>query len=308
MGVTAMLSATLATPTHSDRITRTIARIATTTRFSLRHSDAGEVTGLFGHRRLASVFQPVFETTRNSIIGQGAHIHADPNGGDEILLPLWHLFALVSDDEQLIKLDQLCRTIHALNFLDNLSDRRMKLFINIQPRLLESARDDHGSAFAQILDIIGIRTSRIIIGVPIEANRDWRLLRHVITRYRAHGYLTAVNYSNTNHDWLSELGKLYPDVIRINAHDLLRHNALDPLIATAHDQGINVLVDHIETPYQLSDAIHAGADLLQGNFLASPSRKADNMLAPFSWQIPDERNGYRFDNESLQKNQPYRSI
>ncbi len=177
-----------------------------------------------------------------------------------------------------------------------------------QPRLLESARDDHGRAFAQILDIIGIRTSRIIIGIPIEANRDWRLLKRVIMNYRAHGYLTAVNYSGIHSDRISELGKLYPNVIRVSARDLLRHNILEPLIATAHDQGTDVLVANIETSDQLTDAIHAGADLLQGNFLANPSRKADSMLTLLSWQIPDERNGYRFDNESLQKNQPYRSI
>lgn len=303
-----MLPSTLKTLVHGDYMIRTIERIITSTGFSLQHSDNGEITGLFYHCKLSSAYQPVFEAARNNIIGQEARIRADLNGNGEIQLSPWHIFALAPDDEQLIKLDRLCRTIHALNFLDNITNKQMKLFVSVQPRLLESVKDDHGSAFEQILDIIGIRTSRIVIEIPVEANRDWRLLKRVIMNYRAHGYLISVNYSGTNNDRISELGKLYPNVIRIDARDLLRRSVLDPLIVTAHDQGADVLVGNIETSYQLTDAIHAGADLLQGNFLARYSRKADNILTPFSWRIPDERNGYRFDNESLQENQPYRSI
>jgi len=283
---------------------RTIERITSTTGFSLQHSDNGDITGLFYHCKLSSAYQPVFETARNSIIGQEAHIRADLNGNGEIQLSPWHIFALATDDEQLIRLDRLCRTIHVLNFLDNIPNKQTKLFIHVQPRLLESVKDDHGSAFEQILDIIGIRTSRIVIEIPVEVNRDWRLLKRVIMNYRAHGYLTAINYSGINSDRISELGKLYPNVIRVGARDLLRHNILKPLIATAHDQGTDVLIANIETSYQLTDAIYAGADLLQGNFLAKSSRKADSMPTLLSWQIPDERNGY----ESLQENQPYTNI
>lgn len=299
-----MLPSTLKTLIHSDYMIRTIERIITTTGFSLQHSDNGDITGLFYHCKLSSAYQPVFGTARNSIIGQEAHIRADLNGNGEIQLSPWHIFALAPDNEQLIRLDRLCRTIHALNFLDNIPNKQMKLFIRVQPRLLESVKDDHGSAFEQILDIIGIRTSRIVIEIPVEVNRDWRLLERVIMNYRAHGYLTAVNYSGITSDRISELGKLYPNVIRVSARDLLRHNILKPLIATAHDQGTDVLVANIETSYQLTDAIHAGADLLQGNFLAKSSRKADSIPTLLSWQIPDERNGY----ESLQENPPYTNI
>lgn len=303
-----MLPSTLKTLVRSDYMIRTIERIITATGFSLQHSDHGEITGLFYHCRLSSDYQPVFEAARNNIIGQEARIRADLNGNGEIQLSPWHIFALAPDDEQLIKLDRLCRTIHALNFLDNITNKQMKLFVNVQPRLLESVKDDHGSTFAQILDIIGIRTSRIVIEIPVEANRDWRLLKRIIMNYRAHGYLTMINYSGTHNDQISELGKLYPNFIRVNARDLLRRNILEPLIATAHDQGTDVLVASIETSYQLTDAIHAGADLLQGNFLSNPSYKTDSMPASFSRQIPNGKNEYKFNNESLQGNQSYKNI
>ncbi len=278
-----MLPSTLKTLVHDDYMIRTIERVVTATGFSLQQADHGEITGLFYHCKLSSLFQPIFEAAGNNIIGQAAHIRADLNGNGETLLSPWHIFALAPDNEQLIKLDRLCRTIHALNFLGNVSNKQMKLFVSVQPRLLESVKDDHGSAFEQILDIIGIRTSRIVIEIPVEVNRDWRLLRRVIMNYRARGYLTAVNYSGTNNDWILELGKLYPDVIRISVRDLLRHNALDPLITTAHDQGANVLVDNIETSHQLADAIRAGADSLQGDFLARPASKSGDSPLP---QLP----------------------
>ncbi len=282
-----MLPSTLKTLVHHEYMIHTIERVATATGFLLQYRDTGEVTGLFHHCRLSSVPRPVFEAASNSIIGQAAHIRADLNGNGEVLLSPWHIFALAPDDEQLVKLDRLCRTIHALNFLDHLSARQMKLFVSVQPRLLESVKDDHGSAFEQILDIIGIGTSRIAIEIPAEINRDWRLLKRVITNYRVRGYLTAVSYSSANNDWILELNKLYPDIIRLSVRDLLHHNAVDPLITTAHAQGASVLVDNIETSRQLAEAIRAGADLLQGNFLVQPADKSDGIPAQLPRDIPD---------------------
>ena len=71
-----MLPSTLKTLVHSDYMLRTIER----------HSENGEVTDLFYHCKLSSTYQPVFEATRNNIIGQEAHIRADLNGNGEILL------------------------------------------------------------------------------------------------------------------------------------------------------------------------------------------------------------------------------
>ena len=75
----------------------------------------------------------------------------------------------------LVKLDRLCRTVHALNYFRAASGQA-NLFVTVQPRLLESVKDDHGEAFAKVLDLIGIPTSRVVIEIPADVNRNWKLL------------------------------------------------------------------------------------------------------------------------------------
>ena len=71
---------------------------------------------------------------------------------------------------------------------------------------------------------------------------------------------------------MSELGSLYPDIVRQEASALLQHTGSDPLLETVHRFGATLLVRDIETSQQMSAAIRAGADLLQGRFLGEPAR------------------------------------
>ena len=66
---------------------------------------------------------------------------------------------------------------------------------------------------------------------------------------------------------MAELGSLYPNIVRIEAGDLIRHEAIAPLVDTIHSFGASLLVRDIETSGQLAAAIRAGADYLQGNLL-----------------------------------------
>lgn len=143
--------------------------------------------------------------------------------------------------------------------------------MDVHPRLLESVKDDHGRAFENFLDLIGVKTSRVVIVIPAIVNRNWKLLQHVITNYRSRGYQIAANYSGTRSDWMVELGSLYPNIVRIEADDLMRHEAITSLVDTIHSFGANLLVRDIETSGQLGAAIRADADYLQGNLLDEPA-------------------------------------
>lgn len=70
---------------------------------------------------------------------------------------------------------------------------------------------------------------------------------------------------------MTELGSLYPDIVRIEAGDLVRHEAIIPLVDTVHSFGASLLVRDIETSAQLATAIRADADYLQGNLLSEPA-------------------------------------
>ena len=215
------------------------------------------------------MFQPVVAANALHVTGHAAYIQCDPDS-KEFASP-WEIFSLATEDAMLVKLDRLCRTVHAINYFTAASGPG-DLFVNVQPRLLESVKDDHGHAFEKILDLIGVATSRVIIEIPTEVNRDWKLLRHVIGNYRSHGYRIAANHSGTGENWMADLGSLYPDIVRLEASALLGRFGARTLVDSIHQFGASVLVHEIETAQQMAAAIQAGADFLQGRALGVPVR------------------------------------
>lgn len=169
-------------------------RIQAATDYLLRYSEDGWIAGYFSNCWLSSIFQPVFGVNGREVVGHSASIRSDTS--DEGALSA---LVLAGTDAQLVHFDRLCRTIHALNYFGD-DSRPGSLLVSVQPRLLESVKDDHGHVFKKILDLIGVKTSRVIIEIPIEVNRDWRLLKNVISNYRHHGYQVAVNHGGANDD------------------------------------------------------------------------------------------------------------
>lgn len=244
-------------------------RVQATTDYLLQPSEDGWIIGHFSSNRLSSVFQPVVDANTRQVIGHAAYIRSETDNAN-VLSP-WGIFALATEDTLLVNLDRLCRTVHAINYFSAASGPG-DLFVSVQPRLLESVKDDHGRAFAEVLDLIGVATSRVVIEIPSEVNRNWRLLRHVIGNYRSRGYRIAANHSGASDSWMAELGSLYPDIVRQDASDLLQYNGSDSLLETVHRFGASLLIRDIETRQQMTAAIRAGAHLLQGRFLGEPVR------------------------------------
>ncbi|MXS83062.1 EAL domain-containing protein [Nitrosomonas oligotropha] len=242
--------------------------INSATDYALKRADNGWISGYFYQCELTSVFQPIFSIDQGKTIAHAAYVRSKSN--EEIALWPWQVFAMASKDDQLIELDRLCRAIHSLNYYFNHTSRSDHLFVEVHPRLLESVKDDHGRAFENFLDLIGVKTSRVVIEIPAIVNRNWKLLQHVIGNYRSRGYRIAANYSGTSSDWMAELGSLYPDVVRISASDLMRHKTISELADTVHSFGAGLLVRDIETAEQLAVAKRIEVDYLQGNLLGKP--------------------------------------
>ena len=254
-----------------------LARIQAATDYPVQRSEDGWIIGHFFNSWLSSVFQPVFSLSEHRIAGHAAYIRSTTEG-KSVLSP-WKAFALTEGDALLVRFDRLCRVIHALNYFSSASQG--DLFVTVQPRLLESVKDDHGRAFERILNIIGVETSRVVIEIPTEVNRDSRLLKHVISNYRSRGYRIAVNHSVTTDDWMAELASLYPlypHIVRLEASALERRYGTESLLDAVHHFGASVLVHDIETAQQKTVAIQAGADLLQGRALGLPVRAIETAV------------------------------
>jgi EAL domain-containing protein (putative c-di-GMP-specific phosphodiesterase class I) len=254
-----------------------LALIQAATDYPVQRSEDGGIIGHFFNCWLSSVFQPIYSLRERKVVGHAAYIRSTTEGKN-ILSP-WKAFALTEGDALLVRFDRLCRVIHALNYFSNTSSG--DLFVAVQPRLLESVKDDHGHTFERLLHIIGVPTSRVVIEIPTEVNRNSRLLRHVISNYRSRGYRIAVNHSVTTEDWMAELASLYPlypHIVRLEASSLQRRYLTDSLVDAVHHLGASVLVHDMETAQQKNAAIEAGADLLQGRALGVPQRAIEVTL------------------------------
>ncbi len=251
-----------------------LARIQAATDYPLQRAADGRIAGHFFHCRLSSVFQPVFDVSARQVVGHAAYVRSDAN--DDGALSPWGIFALAAEDPVLVRLDRLCRTLHALNYFGAVPERQ-SLFLAVQPRLLESVKDGHGRAFEKVLDLIGVETSRVVIEIPLEVNQDWRLLKHVIVNYRSRGYRIALNHGGENEGWMAELGSLYPDFVRLEAGQLKKRSGMTALVDAIHRFGATLLVRDVETEQEMVAAVRVGADLLQGRFLGEPTRAIESI-------------------------------
>ena len=246
-----------------------LARIQATTDYPLQRAADGHIVGRFFHCQLSSVFQPVFDLSARQVVGHAAYVRSDAN--DDGALSPWGVFALATEDPVLVRLDRLCRTLHALNYFGAVPQHQ-NLFVGVQPRLLESIKDGHGRAFEKILDLMGVETSRVVIEIPAEINRDVRLLKHVIVNYRSRGYAIALNHGGGEEGWMTELGSLYPDFVRLGAAGLRAKPDQKPLVDAIHRYGATLLVRDVETEQDMTAAVRAGADVLQGHFLGATTK------------------------------------
>jgi hypothetical protein len=80
---------------------------------SLFRLGADEVGGQFYGARLSSVFQRVVTADGREIGHQGL---VRSRSADDATLSPWRLFADTATDDELVQLDRLARTLHALNY------------------------------------------------------------------------------------------------------------------------------------------------------------------------------------------------
>ena len=182
----------------------------------LRRIADGEVVGEWFGCELSSVFQPIVDPATGAVIGNEAFLRVHGRGQRD--LSPWMLFSANADDERLIALDRLARTVHALNFIASADDESL-LFLNVHGRLLASVGDDHGAAFRRVVDAIGLPPARIVIETPLVASRQADLLSFVLRNYRHNGFRVAVNVESPA-QWRRLAAMVPADFVKIDAASL----------------------------------------------------------------------------------------
>ncbi|MFA7270601.1 MAG: EAL domain-containing protein [Sterolibacterium sp.] len=225
----------------------------------------GRVGGKYYGATISSTFQP-WRNTAGEIVAYEAYARSHSKNGDD--LSPWLLFADAAVDSDLVTLDRLCRTVHALNFFSRLN-LAQPLVLNVDARLLQAVPERHGEFFGKVLSLLGVSPQRIVIEIHISHLLDLTRLRDILASYRRYGFAVAVNAESMLHA-RSLASLLVPDYLMLYAWSYAP-DALTRLIANIKATGVGVAIKHIESAETLAAARDAGVAWTQGFHLDLPA-------------------------------------
>jgi len=161
-----------------------------------------------------------------------------------------------------------------------------RLFINFSPTVIYDPDLCLNTTFRSCIDV-GADIKRIVFEVTeAHAFPDLTLLRGILDRLRGEGARVALDDMGSGHTSLLYLSALRPDYVKLDRgllSGLRRGDPRIPLLAAmiryAHELGILVIAEGIETPEELQLVRELGADLGQGYFLARPAPRPGELTS-----------------------------
>ncbi len=222
---------------------------------------------------LYPVLQPIVSMADGATYGyesllRGRIAGAELNGGEIVQAARAH--------GALFTMDLLGRTISLEQAMPRIGADQV-LFVNFTPTAIYDPAVCLRTTWA-IARRLGLSMERICFEVvETEQFPDLEFLQRILDEYRRQGAMVALDDLGAGHSSLSYLDALRPDVVKIDrelvtglgAHPA-RRRLVGALIDYAHELGVRVVAEGIETEEDLAAVRAAGADLGQGWYLGRP--------------------------------------
>ena len=225
--------------------------------------------------------QPVVHLGTGEVYGYEALVRAQQHGP---LIGAWPLLQAAAAHGQARAFDAQARRTAIRQAYPQLGADQ-QLFINFAPGVVYNPDICLQTTFAACREV-GADFSRLVFEVTeSEAFPDLRLLRSILERYQQEGAQVALDDLGAGQTSLSYLAELQPDIVKLDRalisglHENDRRVPLvTALIGYAHDLGIRVVAEGIETPGELTLMMTLGADYAQGYFLGRPAPEVAGLL------------------------------
>jgi EAL domain-containing protein (putative c-di-GMP-specific phosphodiesterase class I) len=236
----------------------------------LVRTDAGRVAGHFGPWLIESAFTPVADAA-GTVTGHAARMRVRRDGMDVVADAL---FDSVTDDDELVRLDRLARSVHAINYFGRApADRRLHL--GVHARLLSAVPDEHGRAFQRVLGALGVPAGDVVIHIPDEANEHALLVTSTTANYRFRGFAVGL----TVPEWGGEAFAAFVDRLRYFVPDILRVQcdadgalgSLSQVVRHIRAPQLKLMACGLREPAALDAALAHGFDLVEGEALETRS-------------------------------------
>ena len=226
-------------------------------------SEGGNVFVYFANLRLDSGFSAIVDTANGELNGHVAFLNATQIGNGHPL-NTEAVFAVPNNDEELIFLDRLVRTLHTLNYL-TYRERHFRelLLLKVHPRHVASVATDHGLAFEEILRACGLLPGQITLELKIGGVESLTHLLRAIDNYKSRGYSIAIDAVGLRELDDKLLQTISPSCIRLDSQyfDLEHHQR--PSLDSLRNLGVKLLVEGVNTEFSRKNACKNGIDFLQ---------------------------------------------
>lgn len=172
--------------------------------------------------------------------------------------------------------DSMARAV-AIKTASRCFNKSTNVFINLMPNSIVDA-DRAIERTLQTCESVRLEPSRIVFEVvETESIRDIDMLRHVLRDLRHKGFKFALDDLGSGYSGLSYMLELRPDYVKLDrgivdgsADDRAKRIVITKLVEAAHEIGIRVVAEGVETLEDFDCVRELGCDLVQGYFVARP--------------------------------------
>jgi EAL domain-containing protein (putative c-di-GMP-specific phosphodiesterase class I) len=220
----------------------------------------------FAGLRLKSAFQAIHDLEAGAVVGHSARVRAYR---DSEAVPPLQLFDEARPDTEIVRLDRLCRVLHATNYH---ADGRQptRLLVPVHPRLLESVTADHGRVYRDTLNGSGLSGARIVICLPDPSHLRTMSLGYLIGSYRLHGFEIAVHLRHAG-GLKDLLARTRPTFILLDSRQFDDPLAMAGAIGAAQEAGSRPVFTKVETDTLAEQIRTLGGKLAQGYYFDTPA-------------------------------------
>ncbi|RYZ79941.1 MAG: hypothetical protein EOO68_38150 [Moraxellaceae bacterium] len=165
----------------------------------------------FGSLTLGSHFHTIENATEENAIGEYSELTVRSGTGKPLSID--EIFNSLDNNNDIIHLDRLIRTLHSLNYLQQFDGQKGLLALTVQPRHIISVAAEHGKAFEAILSDCGLGPERVLLHTRLLNHDTLTHFRNALLSYKSRGYLIGISIENKQDLLLLEELALPPDVI-----------------------------------------------------------------------------------------------
>jgi EAL domain-containing protein (putative c-di-GMP-specific phosphodiesterase class I) len=226
---------------------------------------------------LDSAYEPIYDVTMPGAPQSASLSDTIERFGDELGFQAvtqvggapFDPFDAVIDDQSLVALDRLARSLHAINFFG--AQRHGLLFLRVHERLLKSVKYDHGKHFSSVLTRFGLQPERIVIELPAAAVAHKTFLGYLTKSYQHHGFKIADKLPDPGRILAVESDMARPDYIKMDAAIALRDGMVKALVGYAQRVHIPLIFDQVADEAQFELLRQHDVRLMQGPVFSHPA-------------------------------------